>query len=265
MAHDLTIRGRFSAWQTPRWASGIISIACLALLTCAPESMAAGESMALRHFRGVHVLRQVLPHISRPEVTVPHHVKSHDTTNALLSHPDKTFVLESISRDLDAASRTGKFPESGYYAAHSFAILGKHAEAAAAMKRYLSKAPFMEEHYLFLTRELHAAGKYEDVLAAVRWWQSHAMQSGDICSRDRLAYAWGSFQARGMYRDAMEEVLFDPCPSWHGQVFFAKSSLDLGDEEEATARIAETMAAHPDKVAEIEALWNRLAMFPIYP
>ena len=246
-------------------AARLFAVVCGLLFFLAPHAMAAQETLSLRYFRSVHVVRQLVPGSLWPAVTVPSKVKNHDTTNALLAHPDKSFVLESLARDFEAAVKTKKFPESGYYAAHTLAMLGRHAAAADAMKTYLPNVPFREEHYLFLVRELHAAEAHNAAITAVRQWQSLGNATGKFCSEERLAYAWGSFQALGMYREAMEEVLSDPCGSWQGQVFFAKSSLDLGDVNGAYARIASVMQDDPDRSQEIEALWDRLSMYAIYP
>ncbi|MCC8194419.1 MAG: hypothetical protein LIP28_07225, partial [Deltaproteobacteria bacterium] len=255
MALD-SIRRKTDRGRTVARAARIFAIACAVLLLVAPQAPAASEKMSLRYLRGVYVLRNLNPDGDRPGVTVPRQVRTHDTTSALLAHPDKTFVLESVARDLTAAMKTGKFPESGYYAAQALAMLGKHAEAAAAMQSYLAAASFREDEYLFLVRELHAAAAYAEVITAAREWQARAADSGHLCSEERLAYAWGSFQARGMYREAMEEVLSDPCASWRGQVFFAKSSLDLGDAEGAYARVRSIAERFPDKRSEIETLWD---------
>jgi len=241
------------------------AVVCGILFFLAPQSRAAQEALSLRYFRSVHVVRQLAPGNHWPTVTVPAKVKTHDTTNALLAHPDKSFVLESLARDLEAVVKTKNFPESGYYAAQTLAMLGKHAAAADAMKTYLPHAPFRDDHYLFLARELHTAGAYNTVITTVQQWQTLGNAAGKLCSEERLAYAWGSFQALGMHREAMEEILFDSCDSWQGQVFFAKSSLDLGDVNGAYARIASAMQAHPDRSQDIEALWDRLAMYAIYP
>ena len=252
-------------WNRGFLALRSATVVCGCLFLFAPQAQAARETLSLRYFRAVHVLRFLAPGSHWPLVTIPHQAKNHDSTNALLAHPDKTFVLETISRDLEAAAKTGKFPESGYYAAQTLATLGRHADAASAMKTYLAKAPFREENYLFLVRELHTARAHKTVIAAVRQWQILDNAAGKFCSGERLAYTWGNFQALKMHREAMEEVISDPCASWQGQIFFAKSSLDLGDTDSAYSRIASVMEAHPDKSLEIEALWDRLSMYALYP
>lgn len=240
--------------------------ASVALLFLAPSlcDAAAREKMSLRFLRGVHVLRDMAPGEHWPAVTVPRQVRTHDTTSALMAHPDRTVVLDSISHDLAAATKTGAWPEAGYYAAHAFSLQGKHAEAAAAMKSYLAKAPFRDEDYLFLVKSLYTSADYKAAFAATREWQVND-DNQDACSEDRLVYAWGSLQARGRYREAMEEVLSDPCASWRGQLLFARSSLGLGDADEAEARLENVLAAYPDKELPIRLLWDRLTTTQRYP
>lgn len=243
-------------------------LALLVLCVCIPLSAAAAatpaEKMSLRYLRGVHVLAKTAPGDHWPAVAVPRQVRTHDTTSALLAHKDRTFVLESVSRDLTDAAETDRYPEAGYYAARALSLLGRHAEAADAMKIYLAKAPFRDGDYLFLVRELYAAADYKGALAAARQWQFLDTDM-DACSEDRLTYLWGSLQIGGHYRDAMEAVLSDPCATWRGQLFFAKSSLDLGDAEGAQARLEAVLAAFPDKEREIHRLWDRLTTAKQYP
>jgi len=265
MAGDSDIQTGFDRKQTIVRIFWIVVINCVLPLFSVPQSVAAPDPLAFRYLRSVHVLRQMLPGTHWPAVNISSQIRNHDTTNALLSHPDKTFVLESVSRDLEAVVKTEKFPESGYFAAQTLALLGRHAPAASAMKAYIAKAPFREEHYLFLVRELHMAAAYEAVITAARQWQIRGNAAGKFCSEERLAYTWGSFQVRGMYREAMEEILSDPCDTWQGQVYFAKSSLSLGDEDSAYTRILSTIQAHPDNVRAIESLWDTLTMAERYP
>lgn len=239
--------------------------AAMLLLLAPPHADAAArEKMSLRFLRGVHVLREISPGDHWPAVTVPRQARTHDTTSALLAHRDRAFVLESISRDLADAAKTGKYPEASYYAARAFALRGKNAEAAKAMKAYLAKAPFREGDYLFLVKCLYASADYKASLAAVRQWQSRD-DNADACSEDRLTYAWGCLQAQGFYREAMEEVLSDPCASWQGQLFFAKSTSALGDEDGAQQRVDALAEAFPDKRHDIQILWNRLSSAELYP
>ncbi|MDL2210735.1 hypothetical protein LJC26_08030 [Desulfovibrio sp. OttesenSCG-928-O18] len=229
-----------------------------------PTDALAREPLATRYLRAVHVLRQMNPGDHWPELGVPRRVKNNDATNALVMHPDKSFVLGAIVRDLSAATASGKYPEAGYYAAHALAMRDNHAEAAAAMRTYLAKAPFRDADYLFLVRELYAARDYAGVRAAALQWQS-LDGSDDTCSEDRLTYVWGTFHATGRHRDAMEAVLSDPCASWRGQLLFARSCLALGDEQGAEARLATVLQAFPDKNREIHLFWNRLATAARYP
>lgn len=251
-------------WLPPARIVRFFAAACLAALLL-PTGTAAAEKMSLRYLRGVHVLRHMNPGTPWPAVAVPRQVRTHDTTSALLAHRDTTFVLESVSRDLAAAVKTGKYPEAGYYAAQALSLLGRHAEAAESMKIYLGKAPFREADYLFLVRELHAAADYGGTLAQARIWESRGHATGNLCSEERLAYIWGSLQAMRRHREAMEEVLSDPCASWRGQVFFAKSSLDLGDAEGAEARIEAAIKIFPERRPEIENLWDQLSAAERYP
>ncbi len=241
----------------------VLAVAGLSLAFAAPAD-AAVEKMSLRYLRGVHVLRTMLPEAGWPPVSVPRQVRNHDTTSALLAHRDRTFVLESVAGDLAAATATGRYPESGYYAARAFSLLGRHNEAADAMKNYIAKAKFRDEDYLFLVRELYAAADYKATLAAARQWQM-ADDHLDACSEDRLTYIWGSLQAMGRYRDAMEVVLSDPCASWRGQLYFARSGLALGDEESALARLDAVLAMFPEKNQEIHLLWDKLTASERYP
>ncbi|SBW00271.1 exported hypothetical protein [uncultured delta proteobacterium] len=255
-----TALGKLPVTRTARFFAAVCLVALLL-----PPGAAAAEKISLRYLRGVHVLQQMTPGASWPAVSVPRQVRTHDTTSALLAHRDTAFVLESVSRDLTAAMKTGKYPESGYYAAQALSLLGRHAEAAEAMKTYLAKAPFREADYLFLVRELYAAADYSGTLAQAQAWEARSHATDNLCSEERLAYTWGSLQAMRRYREAMEEVLSDPCASWRGQVFFAKSSLDLGDAEGAQARIEAAIKIFPDKRPEIENLWDRLAASALYP
>lgn len=250
------------AYTTAR-TLGLLAFSCCVLFPAAAGA-ASGEKMSLRYLRGVYVLARTTPGEDWPAVTIPRQIKNHDTTNALLAHRDRTFVLESVSRDLADAAKAGKYPEAGYYAAHALSLLGRHAEAANNMKLYIAKAPFRHKNYLFLVRELYAAADYKGTLAAARQWQFLDTDIND-CSEDRLTYLWGSLQAQGLHRDAMEAVLSDPCATWRGQLFFAKSSMDLGDTEGAEARLEAVLAAFPDKGEEIYRLWNRLTMAHRYP
>lgn len=199
-----------------------------------------------------------------PSVSVPRRIRTDDTTNALVKHRDTSFVLGAVVRDLTAAVSNGKYPEAGYYAAHALSRLGDHGSAANAMKNYLAKAPFKDEDYLFLVKELYAATDYAGVRETARAWQS-LDASGDSCSEDRLMYVWGSLHATGQHREAMEAVLSDPCASWMGQLFFARSSLALEDEEGAEERLAAVLAAYPDKERDIHMLWNKLASADKFP
>ena len=255
----------------PTWRMRAALFALLALVTGAagmlfpPDANAAvREKITLRYLRGVHVLRTMNPGDHWPVVTVPRQVRNHDTTSALLAHRDRTFVLESVARDLAAAAKTGTWPEAGYYAAHALAYLSRHAEAAEAMKDYLAKAPFRDEDYLFLVRELYASPDYRAAIESARQWQLRD-NAIDACSEERLTYVWGSLHNLGLYREAMEEVLSDPCASWRGQLFFARSGMELGDVDGALARIDATLTAYPEKNQEIHLLWNRLATSDQYP
>ena len=253
--------GRFPAGR----ALCLFAAAGLVLLFCAPSAQAVREKMSLRYLRSVYILRHLAPGNYWPEVSVPRQVRTHDTTSALLAHGDTAFVLESVSRDLTAALKTEKYPEAGYYAAQALSLQGRHAEAADAMIAYAAKAPFHERNYLFIVRALYAAKEYPRAIAQARDWELRGQGAENLCSEDRLTYIWGSLQAQTRYRDAMEEVLSDPCASWRGQVYFAKSSLDLGDAENAQARIDAVMAAFPDKFHEIERLWDLLSSGGRYP
>ena len=241
---------------------GMTGPACV--LTVADAQAAPREKMSLRYLRGVHVLRTMNPGDHWPAVVVPRQVRTQDTTSALLAHRDRTFVLETIAHDLAAAAKTGHWPEANYYAAYAFAFLSRHTEAAEAMKKYLSKAPFRDQDYFFLVRELYAMHDYKAVVESARRWQSHD-NNLDVCSEERLTYIWGSLQNQGLYREAMEEVLSDPCASWRGQIYFAKSSLDLGDTEGALSRVDATLRAFPERAQEMHLLWNRVVTSSQYP
>lgn len=255
---------RPSIYSIARPLALLILCVCVPLSVVTAAAAAPAEKMPLRYLRGVYVLAQTTPGDHWPVVTVPRQVRTHDTTSALLAHKDRTFVLESVARDLTDAAETGRYPEAGYYAARALSLLGRHTEAADAMKIYLAKAPFRDSDYLFLVRELYAAADYKGTLAAARQWQFLDTDM-DACSEDRLTYLWGSLQAQGHYRDAMEAVLSDPCATWRGQLFFAKSSLELRDVEGAQARLEAVLAAFPDKEREIHRLWDRLTTTRLYP
>lgn len=242
----------------------LFAAACLAAFLF-PSGAWAAEKMPLRYLRGVHVLQRMNPGTPWPAVSVPRQIRNHDTTSALLAHRDTTFVLESVSRDLAAAAKTGKYPEAGYYAAQALSLLGRHAEAAEAMKLYLDKAPFREADYLFLVRELYAAADYSGTISQARIWEARSHADDNLCSEERLSYIWGSLQAMRRHREAMEQVLSDPCSSWRGQVLFAKSSLDLGDAENAEARIEAVIKVFPEKRLAIEHFWDRLSAAEQYP
>lgn len=224
----------------------------------------AGETPAVRYLRGVHVLRTILPGDHWPPVSVPRSVRAADSTNALLMHRDRNFVLTTVAADLDAATDTGKFPPAGYYAAHAHALLGEHADAARTMRRYMGNASFRESNYLFLMRELHAASDYRGAREAAALWQA-LEPPGGACSEERLTYVWGGFFSQGLHRNAMEAVLSDPCASWRGQVYFARSCLALGDAEGAEERVKNLMLAYPDRERDIRLLWNRLGAAGKYP
>ncbi|MDR3074176.1 MAG: hypothetical protein LBV01_05580 [Deltaproteobacteria bacterium] len=215
-------------------------------------------------FRGVYLLRQISPGEHWPKTVLPRGIGSDDATNALLMHPDRSFVLAAVLRDLETAAGSGKYPQAGYYAAHAAALLGRHQEAAASMQAYLGKAPFRELDHLFLVRELYAATDYPGVLEAARQWQL-SDTAGDGCSEDRLVYVWGSLHAEGRHREAMDAVLSAPCASWRGRLLFARSRLALGDAQWAEAYLKSTLAAFPDKNREIQRLWNHLATADKYP
>lgn len=243
----------------------LVAAALLLVLCEQPDAGAAARGKpSFRFFRSVYVLRHINPGGHWPAVNVPRAVRTHDTTSALLAHPDRTFVLESVSRDLTEAAKTGLHPEARYYAARAFALRGMHAEAADAMKAHVADAPFRNEDYLFLAGELYACAEYQSSLAVVREWQMRDT-ARNACSEDRLTYAWGNLQALSRHREAMEEVLSDPCASWKGQLFFAKSSLDLGDEAGAEARVAALMEASPEKRLEISLFWARLSTAERFP
>lgn len=258
-----------TAWRLPARLLTLLALVVAATgaacgLTIADAQAALREKMSLRYLRGVHVLRTMNPGDHWPAVTVPRQVRNQDTTSALLAHRDRTFVLETVALDLAAAAKTGVWPEAGYYAAHAFALLSRHAEAAKAMEKYLAKAPFRDEDYLFLVRELYATPDYKATLESARLWQIRD-NNLDMCSEERLTYIWGSLQNQQLYREAMEEVLSDPCASWRGQVYFAKSSLELGDAKGALARIHAVLLAFPERSQEIHTLWNRLLTSDRYP
>lgn len=235
------------------------------LLLAAPTAESASrETLSTRYLRAVHVMQHLYPGEMWPPVSVPRRIRTDDTTNALVKHLDTSFVLGAVVRDLTAAASSGKLPEAGYYAAHALSRLGDHASAADAMKGYIAKAPFRDDDYLFLVKELYAAADYAGVRETSRVWQSLDV-SDDACSEDRLMYVWGSFHASGQHREAMEAVLSDPCASWMGQLFFARSSLALDDEEGAEERLAAVLAAYPDKAREIHILWNKLASADKFP
>ena len=238
----------------------------LALSLCFPQNGGAAtrEKTSIAFLRGAYVLRHLYPGEHWPPVNVPRKVRVDDTTNALIMHRDRNFVLGAVARDLTAAAKSGKHPEAGYYAAHAHAMLGEHAEAANAMARYLAKAAFRDEDYLFLVRERYESGDYKGVREAAATWQSLDGRD-DSCSEDRLSYVWGSFFAEGLHREAMEAVLSDPCASWKGQLLFARSCLALGDEKGADERIKALVEATPGKERDILVLWNRLATAARYP
>lgn len=241
-----------------------MALLALLLLTPPPAASASREKLATRYLRAVHVLRHLYPGDHWPPVTVPRRIRTDDTTNALVKHGDASFVLGTVVPDLAAAAAGGKFPEAHYYAAHAFARLGDHGRAANAMKNHLAKTPFKDENYRFLVKELYAAGEYTAVRDAARAWQL-LDAADDTCSEDRLMYVWGSLHASGQHREAMEAVLSDPCASWMGQLFFARSSLALDDEEGAEERLAAVLAAYPDKERDIHILWNKLASADKFP
>lgn len=242
----------------------LLALFCALALLATPPEARARDPLSVRYLRAAHLLRTLHPGDHWPPLAVPRRIKTADATSALAVHPDKNFVLATIARDLTAAEASGKYPEAGYYAAHALALREEHAGAAASMRAYLATAPFRERDYLFLVRELYAAQEYAGVREAARRWQTVA--GGDnACSEDRLAYVWGSFHAVARHREAMEAVLFDPCASWRGQVLFARSSLALGDEEGAEARIASAVESFPENSRDIYLLWNRLTAAERFP
>lgn len=271
-----------AALSAPRLRPGaslLFALSALALLLCGQKAYAR-EDAAVKFQRGVHVLRSISPGDHWPPVTVSRFVKVADSTNALLMHKDRNFVLASIATDLSSATASGKFPAAGYFAAHAHSMLGNHKKAAKAMRAYLfgrvagtvnkakdetkTGSDFRDMDYLFLVRELYAAGDYDGTRHAAGTWQ--AMEpTDDVCSEERLTYVWGSYFAENRHRDAMEAVLSDPCASWRGQVFFARSCLALGDEEGAEERIESLVLFHPDKERDIRLLWNRLTAVTKYP
>lgn len=234
------------------------------LLATPPAESATREALSTRYLRAVHVMRHLYPGEHWPAVSVPHKIRMDDTTNALVKHQDTSFVLSTVARDLALASSRGKFPEAGYYAAYAFSRLGDHVSAAKVLKSYIAKAPFKDADYLFLVKEIYAAKDYSGVRDAARAWQ-RLDTAEDACSEDRLMYVWGSFHATGRHREAMESVLADPCASWMGQLFFARSSLALDDEKGAEDRLSAVLAAYPDKERDIHLLWNRLASTETFP
>lgn len=234
------------------------------LLAAPPAESALRDTLSTRYLRAVHVMRHLYPVENWPAVSVPRNIRTDDMTNALIKHQDTSFVLSTVARDLAKASSSGKFPEAGYYAAYAFSRLGDHAAAATVLKSYIAKAPFKGEYYLFLVKELYAAKDYTGVRNAARVWQRLDVTE-DSCSEDRLMYVWGSFYAVGRHRDAMESVLSDPCASWMGQLFFARSSLALDDEQGAEERLSAVLAAYPDKERDIHILWNRLTSAETFP
>lgn len=264
MKRTITVYNHMRHFFPLRAVACFLAAAAVMFPAALPVHAAARETLSLRFLRAVHVMRTLYPGDHWPAVSVPRRVSTDDTTNALIKHNDPSLVLDVVAGNLVAAEACGKYPQAGYYAAQALSRLGEHAAAAGAMKRFLAKAPFRERDYVFLVKELYAAEDYPGVREAAGVWQTLAA-SADTCSETRLMYVWGSYYATGRHREAMEAVLSDPCASWMGQIFFARSSLALHNEEGAEKRLAAVLEAYPEKEREIRMLWNRLVATNKYP
>jgi hypothetical protein len=235
-------------------------VLCLACLLCCPGAAPAGEDAGTRYLRAVHVLKKLDPSLSAGPVAIPGSVITDDAANSLVSHPDKIFVLTTLGRELDALAEQG-VSDAAYYAAHAYGKLGRRSDAARAMFRYLSTAPYRAEDYLFLVRCLYGNREYEAMRAVAVTWR----RNDPRCSETRLTYVWGSHMAEGDAEGSRDALRSGSCSGWRPGVLEARSILSLRGLEEAEKAIAALVRRNPKRADLIRVFWEQIRDLERYP
>ncbi len=222
----------------------------------------AAESAQTRYLRAVYVLRTLAPSLSTGSLAFPRRIITDDTTNTLVQHPDKIFVLSTLARELEELTQQKKsLTDAAYYSANAYYTLGRRADAARLMSRYILTAPYRPEDHLFLVRCLYENGDYQAARTAATQWRVQNPR----CDEQRLTYVWGSFRAENRTRDALDALEDSACAGWQPKVLAARSTLDAGDAEGAERAVKILARRYPKNAKAIHALWEQLREAERYP
>lgn len=238
-----------------------ITAACGLFLLALSGAAHAAETVQTRYLRAVYVLRTLDPSLAGNALAIPRRIITDDTTNTLVQHPDKIFVLDSMARELESLSRNKGMSDADYYAAQAYGKLGQRSNAARAMGRYLVIAPYQAENYLLLVRWLYENSEYEAMRAAAAEWRVR----DPACNEKRLVYVWGSYLVQSQPQDALNVLNDSACNGWRPQVMAARSTLDLGSAGAAEHMVDAAALRYPKNARIIRAFWEQIRETERYP
>ena len=238
-----------------------IAAACGLFLLAMSGGAHAAETVQTRYLRAVYVLRTLDPSLAAGTLAVPRRIITDDTTNTLVQHPDKIFVLDSMARELESLSRNKGMGDADFYAAQAYGKLGQRSNAARAMGRYLLISPYQAENYLLLVRWLYENSDYAAMRAAAADWRTR----DPACNEKRLVYVWGSYLAQGQPQDALNALNNSACNGWRPQVMAARSTLDLGSAGAAEHMVDAAARRFPKNAKTIRAFWEQIREVERYP
>lgn len=233
---------------------------CAAVHALNPGDAHAAETAQRRFYRAAFVLSRLAPGEPWVAVSIPPGTERDDKASALLHHSDPVFVFTSLAREMDSITAPS-FPAAPHYAALAYGLLGRHADAARCMARYMERAAFRSEDALFLMRSLYNAGEYTKLRDTAALWQ----KNDHSCNEERLALVWGSWINQRNYREALYAALASPCRGWYPDTLAARARHLLGEVRPPESEPAALQLRYPEHAHDIDSLWSSLTTRLRYP
>ncbi len=205
------------------------------------------------YYRAVYILQKMGGPAATEPVIVPRQIARLDSTENLLHHPDKIFVLTSIVKDLQKLGPS--LSDAQLFEAYAHLALGERQQAADALSAYVASAQYQERHYVLLTTLWHDLGDYtSQYLMSLEWGQRDP-----ACNEKQIFSTWNALCNLSRYSDAKNLMLrSSSCLGWASQVYAAKAASALNDEAGAKKLLKEATHMPSASPTEVDALWGRL-------
>ena len=246
--------------------AGLLCLVCMLtfLLTGVPGgSSPGGEPDSFEHerfYRAAFILKFLDENSRKDPLVIPSRIAHADATESLLHHPDRIFVLRTLSSELASVRRA--VPKAPLYEAFARLALGEKQKGAELLILYVGGTGFDAAQYRLLCRTLSEMKDYPTLHIICREWAERAKREAAETGGDaeRAKFGWEAMHGLGRYAEARFFVLQEKASlGWRASVFAAQSALAQGDETEARQIIAEAIAAYRQSEAEILRQWETVS------